>query len=176
LHRLPPNDDKKLEVGDYINIREKAAELGCAIPEGVVLLPFSFERAKDRKDLVYADSADTVKKLLTQAGVPALKIDRDGEHYSRAVYHSLEWIGPLILITAAAYTQDPNVISVTLNVLSNYLTDWFRGVPKENRKATLTFVKEMKDGAYKRLDYSGPPENLKDVKDILDRLDNEKTD
>jgi hypothetical protein len=44
--------------------------------------------------------------------------------------------------------------------ISNYLTDLFRGEPKENRRASLTIVKETKDGDYKRVDHSGPPEGL----------------
>jgi hypothetical protein len=54
------------------------------------------------------------------------------------------------------------------------LTDWFRGVPTENRRASLTIVKETKDGDYKSLDYSGPPEYLHEVKEIMGRFDDEK--
>jgi hypothetical protein len=56
----------------------------------------------------------------------------------------LEWIGPVIIITAAAVSQNPEIVSITLKVTSNYLTDWFRGVSKENRRASLTIVKETK--------------------------------
>jgi hypothetical protein len=53
------------------------------------------------------------------------------------------------------------------SVISNYLTDWFRGGPNENRSASLTIVKETKDGYYKRVDYNGPPEGLSMLKDFM---------
>ena len=86
----------------------------------------------------------------------------------------MQWIGPVILISAAAISQNPDIVSITLGVISNYLTDWFRGEPKENRSASLTIVKETKDGDYKCVDYNGPLEGLLEVKDMLDRFDDEK--
>lgn len=129
LSSFPADNRKKLEVRNYVNVREQAAKLGQTIPDGIVLLPSSFESAKNASALIYADTIDTVRKLLVQAGVPAAKMEKDGEQYPRTVQHALEWIGPVILISAAAYSQNPEIVTITLNVISNYLTDWFRGVP-----------------------------------------------
>jgi hypothetical protein len=168
------DNTNRLEVKDYVDVKKQAAKLGHTIPDGIVLLPSSFKSAQTTNDLVYTAGTDTVKKLLVQAGVPAAKLEQDGQEYPHAVQHTLEWIGPVILFTAAAVSQNPAIISVALGVISNYLTDWFRGEPKENRSASLTIVKETKDGDYKSVDYSGPPEGLSKVADILDRFDDEK--
>jgi hypothetical protein len=162
------------QVKDYVDVKKQAAKLGHTIPDGLVLLPLSFKSAQIRNDLVYAASTDTVKKLLVQARLPAVKLEQDEQEYPHEVQHALEWTGPVILFSAAAVSQNPEIVSIALGVISNYLTDWFRGVPKENRSASLTIVKETKDGYYKSLDYSGPPEGLSRVKDILERFDDEK--
>jgi hypothetical protein len=174
LGRFPEDNTNWPEVKDYLDVKKQAAKLGHTIPDGIVLLPSSFEVAQSRNDLVYAAGTDTVRKLLVQAGVPVAELEQDGQDYPRTVQHALEWIGPVILISAAAVSQNPEIVSITLGVISNYLTDWFRGEPKENRSASLTIVKETKDGDYKRVDYSGPAEGLREVKDILDRFDDEK--
>jgi hypothetical protein len=173
LGSFPEDNTKKLEVKDYVDVKKKAAKLGHTIPDGIVLLPSSFESAQTRNDLVYAAGTDTVKKLLVQAGVPAAKLEKDGQEYPRTVQHAFEWIGPVILFTAAAVSQNPEIVSITLGVISNYLTDWFRGVPKQERTARLKMVEE-KDGRYKIFDYNGPPENLGQVKDAMDRFYNER--
>ena len=174
LGRVPEDNTKKLEVKNYVDVKKQAAKLRHTIPHGLVLLPSSFKSAQTTNDLVYAASTDTVKKLLVQVGVPAAKLEKDGQEYPHTVQHALEWIGSVILFSAAAVSQNPEIVSITLNVISNYLTDWFRGVPKENRRASLTIVKETKDGDYKSLDYSGPPEYLHEVKEIMGRFDDEK--
>jgi hypothetical protein len=174
LGSFADDNTNRLEVKDYVDIKKQAAKLGHTIPGGIVLLPSSFEVAQSRNDLVYAPGTDTVRKLLVQAGVSAATLEQDGQEYPHKVQHALEWIGPVILIGASAMSQNPEIISITLGIISNYLTDWFRGEPKENRTASLTIVKETKGGNYKRVDYNGPPEGLSKVKDILDRFDDEK--
>ncbi len=83
-------------------------------------------------------------------------------------YHALEWIGLVVLFSAAAISQNPEIVSITLGVISNYLTDWFRGVPKQERTARLKMVQGTKEGTYKIFDYSGPVENLGPIKDAMD--------
>jgi hypothetical protein len=89
-------------------------------------------------------------------------------------HHALEWIGPAILFSTAAISQNPEIVSITLGVISNYLTDWFRGVPKQERTARLKMVEETKEGIYKIFDYDGSPENLGPIKDAMDRFYDER--
>jgi hypothetical protein len=171
LEHIPEGNALGSEVKDYVDVKKQAEKLGYAIPDGVVLLPLTFESAQNPNDLIYAAGTDTVRKLLVQEGIPTVKLEQESPHLEK---HALEWMGPVILFTAAAISQNPAIVSVTLGVISNYLTDWFRGVPKENRTASLKLVKETKGGYYKSLYYKGPAENLSQVKDILDRFDDEK--
>jgi hypothetical protein len=62
-----------------------------------------------------------------------------------AAHHALEWIGPIVLFSAAAISQNPEIMSITLGVISNYLADWFRAVPKQGRTAKLKMVQKTKE-------------------------------
>jgi hypothetical protein len=46
LDRFPEDNTKNLEVKDYVDVKKKAAKLGHTIPDGIVLLPSSFESAR----------------------------------------------------------------------------------------------------------------------------------
>jgi hypothetical protein len=88
--------NRNSQVKDYVDVKKQAAKLGHTIPNGLVLLPLSFESAQSRNDLVYAAGTDTVKKLLVQAGVQVAELEQDeqdGQEYPRTVQHALEWIG-----------------------------------------------------------------------------------
>ena len=69
-----------------------------------------------------------------------------------------------------AISQNPEIMSITLGVISNYLTEWFRGVPRQERTARLKMVQETKEGSHKTLDYDGPVENLGSIQDVMDRF------
>ena len=100
--------------------------------------------------IVYAADTD-VRKLLVQAGVSGVKLEQDRQEHPHLVQHALEWMGSVIIFSAAAISQNPEIVSVRLCVISNYLTDWFRGIPKENKRATLRIVKETKIETIKAL-------------------------
>jgi hypothetical protein len=85
-------------------------------------------------------------------------------------HHALEWIGLVVLFSAAAISQNPEIVSITLGVISNYLTDWFRGFPKQQITARLKMVQETKEGNSKIFDYDGPAENMGPIKDAMDRF------
>jgi hypothetical protein len=65
-------------------------------------------------------------------------------------------------------------MSITLGVISNYLTDWFRSAPKEEGKARLKMIEKTKEGSYKIFDYDGPAKNLGQIKDAMDRFYDER--
>jgi len=54
-------------------------------------------------------------------------------------------------------------VTIALNVISSYLTEWFKGIPKNNRKVKLSIVLETKKKEYKKIEYEGPPDGLKQL-------------
>jgi hypothetical protein len=89
-------------------------------------------------------------------------------------HHALKWIGLVILFSAAAISQNPELVSITLGVIANYLTDWFRNVPKKDGAAKLKMVQGTKDGSYRIFDYDGPVESLVPIRDTMDNFYDER--
>jgi hypothetical protein len=172
LEHVPEGNSRRPQAKDYVDVKKHGEKLGVTIPDAVVLLPLTFESAKSKSQLIDAPHTDTVRKLLEEQGIHAEKLKDDGQEYPPLVQHAVDWIGPTIFFTAAAISQNPEIVSIALGVISNYLTDFFKGAPKEERRARLKIVKETEDGC-KSFDYEGPAENLGQVKDIMDRFDNE---
>ena len=74
LEHVPEGNTNRTEVTDVVDVKKQGAKLGQTISDGIVLLPFSFEYAQSRNDLVYAAGTATVKKLLIQAGLTVAKL------------------------------------------------------------------------------------------------------
>jgi hypothetical protein len=162
-----------LQTEDFPDVKKKAEELGCNLPKTLAILPRNFASAKSKNDLVNEETASTVKVLWEQAGIIETPIEKEGEKIPEVVLNWFDWVGPTIFFTSALITQNPQLIDISLGVISNYLTDWFKGVPKEQRKVKLDIVEETRSGSSKKLLYEGDVDGLKDLPKIIRSLHDE---
>jgi hypothetical protein len=162
-----------LQVEEFPDIKKKAQELGCNVPKTIAILPRNFISAKSKVDLVNENTTTTVRVLWKQAGIIETPIEKEGEKIPELALNWFEWVGPTILFTSALITQNPQLVDIALGVISNYLTDWFKGLPKEQKKARLNIVEETRSGSYKRLQYEGDVEGLKELPKIVRSLHDE---
>ena len=86
--------------------------------------------------------------------------------------NAADWVGPIIFVAGSLWSQNPLAISVALNVIGNYLTDFFRGA--ETRKAKLEFIVEKtNDRTYKHLTYEGGAEGIAALEKVIRGMANE---
>jgi hypothetical protein len=162
-----------VNIKDYINVREKTKELECQEPSSLALLPSNFETAKTKDEFHYESTAQTIRKLWRNNSIIETPIVTSGENFVSVNKKSFEWVSPVIFFSAAWLSQNPHLINIALNVISNYLTDWFRGLPKNEKIAKLDIVIEKENGEYKEIQYKGPPEGLKSLPKIIKETLNE---
>lgn len=161
-----------MNVQDFVNVEEKARMLGCNTPTSLALLPRNFEEAESRDSLLHESSAATVRVLFRKNDIIETPLELDGERFPQVSEKAFEeWIGPTIFVSFALLSQNPHVLSLALGVLSNYLTDFFRGLPSPG-KAKLTVVVETRKKTYKRIDYEGPVSGLEKIAEIAKEVSN----
>jgi hypothetical protein len=156
-----------LKVQEVESVVQRAESLGLRAPAGVCILPRRFFHAKDVSDLVYEPSSQEVKILLRQAGIPLGKIEPDGVCIPYQTEHDNTWVGPVIFFGVAFWSQNPNLVNVALSVISNYLTDWFKGRGGDAR-VKLGFVIETTDKKKTvRINYDGSPDGLSGIEKLI---------
>jgi hypothetical protein len=57
-------------ITDYISVHQRAADLGCAVPHGIALLPTNFDSATARADFLQRSEAATVRTLFRSHNLP----------------------------------------------------------------------------------------------------------
>ena len=162
-----------IQVSDFIDVKKKAQEIGCNIPFHIVLLPRNFDTALSKKELVHESATPTVRVLWRQNGIIETPLEQPGEKFPFVSEKGFEWVGPTIFISAMLLSQNPYLVTIALNVISNYLTVWFRGIPEDGRKVKLRIITETKSGLYKKIEYEGPPDGLKDLPEVIREVHNE---
>ena len=113
----------------------------------------------------YTASTLPIYKLLKKE-----KIDADFafSNLDDCVYvdnHSIDWFGPTIFIPLMVISQNPNVVSLCLNIISNYVYDLFKGKNKDP-SINCSFIYEDKKKK-KKIEYEGPVSGLKEIKKIM---------
>jgi len=157
------------EVRDYVSVAEKLKSFGVALPFGLAILPDNLKRAKSVSDLRQQVESDTVRTLLKVNNITYVEIFDEDDQPPYVQQYGLQWFGPTLFISAGLLSQDPNALSVTLGVITNYLYDLFKGAKEGS--ASLNVIVEQADGSCKEIRYCGPPDGLNKVAEIVKNLE-----
>lgn len=156
-----------VKITEYINVRERLEELGCSLDEGLVLLPINFEKAESVSEFQQRAESATVKTLLKSANLHCSEIVSLEDRTAYVVNHSMEWVSPTLLLTAAFVSQHPDYVAIALELIANYLTTTFpRTGRKKGIRLEIVIEKDAK-GTSRKISYEGPPEGLKDLHNIV---------
>jgi len=159
-------------VSDYIDARQRIASLGCVSPSGIALLPDNLETAPDRTKLLMRAESATIKTLFRTSKVPLDEIMPVGERVSYVQNNSFEWVLPTIFISATLMAQSPDVVSVGMNVLSNYITDFLKGVSGK-KVIKIDIIFEEKNGkTFKKIKYEGDDQGISAIVEIVKQIYN----
>ncbi len=127
----------------------------------ILLLPWSTSVMHNNESKVaYYESTDLVQKLLKINGLSSdLAV---GEHGDVVFLEnrSIDWFAPTLFFSASLIIGNPNIVSVALNVLSNYIYDAFKH-SSSDPQVSLSVVIE-KSGK-KKIDYAGPVSGLSEI-------------
>ena len=155
----------EVQVSDYIDVEAKALELGCTMPEGLMILPRNFATAASSSEFIHEDTTPTIRTLLRQAHIQETRIEKEGEKIPYSVQKSWEWVGPIIFVSQWMLTNA--ALPVTINLISNYLYDIRKGY-RDDANATIEYVvetfektKHSEKRIYKRITIKGSPNDIK---------------
>jgi hypothetical protein len=154
----------------YPDFASQLAHLGLRPPSKVALLPANLAAAGSATDLKQPSEAATIRTLFRTAGIQLEDIYSEEQKPSYIKNNAADWIAPAIFIGAGVLSEHPNTVSVALNVLSNYLTDLFRGKPNSPTVKASFVVEQDGQSTYKRVEYEGPVEGLKDFGDVVRKV------
>lgn len=160
---------KGIEEETLADFREKLQRLGAASLNEISVVPDNIAVVSSVLELVQSSESDTVRSILNQHRIPHQDIFQDDDG---VVYHqnySDDWFGPSILIPVAALIQNPNVVSVVLGLITNYLYDIFKRGRGQTVK--LNIIKETAAGEFRRISYDGPVEGMAELAEIVNRIE-----
>ncbi len=161
-----------VHITEYLDVRKRCAELGRDAPTHISLLPRNFDTARSVGELFHESSVNKVRSLWKQAGIIETPIERSTDEIWCVSEKDADWIAPTIFVGASFLSQNPHLISVALNVISNYLTDLFkRGFASREAHVSIV-VERIKDDKleYYRVEYNGEPAGISDLAKVIQEV------
>jgi len=154
-------------ISDYVNVRQKMADLGCRYPHGLALLPANFEHASSIAEFRQVSEAATVKALFRNEQLPHDEIVKPDQRPPYIQNNHFEWVAPTIFISYALFSQNPQCVSVALSVIANYATDFFKGMSGNKSIKLDIVVEKTKTKTCKKITYQGDVQGLKELPSVI---------
>lgn len=161
-----------VEISDYVEIEQRCSLLGIQRPEGFCILPRNFEHAESLSELCHESSALTMKTLFRQARLPITVYQPSDAPLSYIQENDNSWAAPVLFLTVTALSENAHCLSVALNVISNYVTDLFKGSP-ETTSVKLTVIIEKSqtkssNKITKKYSYTGPSDKINELARMIE--------
>jgi hypothetical protein len=142
---------------EYVHVADRAAELGCAMPDGLALMPDNFHIAPSRHDLVVRAEGVALRALFEQSAIPLGSFYRAGEHPVFGHDGNLHWEAGLFVSAAHGHTA-----AQALTLIAGHLDDFFKG--RRDRQVGLALVVERRrDRTCRKLTYRGDTAGLAEL-------------
>ena len=136
-------------------------------PNGLTFIPENIESANSKEDLIFTESIIELNKYFKLKNINIDSFGVDPE-LLRSRKNADIYL-PAILIGYSTLSENPNIVSLVLNIISSYIYDNIKGTI-ENKTAKIEFYIEKKKGKISKINYKGDAEGLKDLPNIIKAL------
>jgi hypothetical protein len=159
-------------ITEYCNVVEKSIQLGLNLPNKITILPRNYYDAKNKEDLLYDSSVETIRKLFRQHNIEESRLESKGEIIPCIQENDFSLVLPTIFVSSLIMSQNTHAISLAISIISNYATDFFKGIPGRNTVRLSIVVETMEGKSSKKVSYEGDCDGLKEIADIAGKVFN----
>jgi len=157
-------------ITEYCNVRERAEELGLNKPENLALLPRNFDTAAALDELLHESAIQTVRVLFRENNISESRMEPEDQKIPCIQENEFALILPTLFASTLLLSQNPHLFSLALNVVANYATDFFKGIPGHNKVVLDVVIEDKAKKCSKKIHYEGSANGLKEINEIAGKV------
>ena len=151
---------------EEIDITTKLTKLGLTLPDSIAFFPENFETANVADDFIFTDSMLDLNKIFKQEkNISINALGSDTEKYR--IRKNADVYLPAMFFALSVITENPTIVSISLNVLSSYMYELFKGTSGQKTAHIDLYVETKEKGKVKKLSYKGSADGLKDLEKVI---------
>lgn len=152
-----------VEIADFPTVAVRVAELNCLLPNGLVMLPSNFSDVEPGAEFRFDGETSTAVKLLRAAGLPATRLNACDHKEAFIHNHSADWMLPIIFVGSEIMKTNPDMLSLAINVLQDYVLDRFKNINAKPTVKAQVVIENRRTKQTKCLTYEGNAEGLHEL-------------
>lgn len=146
-------------------VDDKFEKLNLSLPDKISFFPENLLTAEKKAEFIFTDNMIELNKYFKLNQLELSILGGDTELYRSR--KNADIYLPAIFFSLSAIAENSAVVSVSLNVLSNYVYDALKGIIGK-KKAHVEFHIETKEkGKVKKINFKGDVEGLKGLEKVI---------
>lgn len=146
-------------------VEDKLEKLNLSLPDKISFFPENLLTAEKKAEFIFTDNMIELNKHFKLNQLELSILGGDTELYRSR--KNADIYLPAIFFSLSAIAENSTVVSISLNVLSNYVYDALKGTIGK-KKAHVEFHIETKEkGKVKKINYKGDVEGLKGLEKVI---------
>lgn len=153
---------------DELNLNNKLEELSLSLPSTISFFPENLETVEAKEKFVFTESMVDLNKVFRQSNITLEVLGGDTELYRSR--KNADIYLPALFFSLSIISENPNLVSVSLNVLSSYIYDRFKGNFGKKTAHVEFYIETKEKGKIKKISYKGEASGIKDLEKVIKAL------
>ena len=161
------NSEFRLTIDEYPGLNETFKRFEVHEIPDIAFLPSNLEEARSTSEFTYPFDTIALIKLLLERDIEAKELMESDSARSYFDNRSIELILPVLSISAAALSENPDILSTTLAVIKDFVNYGLTRVELGRKVKLDVVVEEDGDRKYRKISYEGPSRDLDKICDLI---------
>ena len=158
-------------VEEYQDFKDLLNKYDLNINTEFCFLPENLTDAGKTSNFIYSEESTELRKIFKESDILIGYLT--SEKPLLRSRKSADWFGPALFIGFYTLTNNPQIISIGLNILSNYLYDFFKGTIGDKKIKFEIIIENKKEKEYKKIKYEGSIEGMSKLENVIKALKND---
>ena len=152
----------------YNQIVESIDKYNIDLEHEFYFVPENLNDSEQSSNFIYSETSSEIKKVFTKENLTIHYLTQDKPLLRSR--KSADWFGPTLLLGFTALANNPHLIGISLNLVSNYLYDFFKGTLGGKTVKFEVVVECKKKKEYKKVNYEGSVEGIVELEKVIKSL------
>ncbi|KKX46646.1 hypothetical protein [Sphingobacterium sp. IITKGP-BTPF85] len=153
---------------DELNLNNKLEELSLSLPSTISFFPENLETVEAKEKFIFTESMVDLNKVFRQSNITLEVLGGDTELYRSR--KNADIYLPAVFFSLSMISENPNLVSVSLNVLSSYVYDRLKGSFGKKTAHAEFYIETKEKGKIKKVSYKGEASGIKDLEKVIKAL------
>ncbi len=140
-------------------------KLGIDFPSELCFFPENIDSAIAKSDFIFTDSISDLTKVFKQNNIKISILG--GNTTLLRSRKNADFFAPALFFSLSLLTENPSIVSLSLSVLANYITEFFKGSFGRKKVNIEIYVEIDRKKKIKKITYCGDVEDIEKLADVI---------